>query len=630
MPSSDEITPQCRRLEAHRATLAHYLDQVSLLGSAHTPPGVSHGIREARDGIARCKAALRGWGVTVDDHPDDENSPPQPAPTGAAEVERALRARAAELGAVVPTVSADAWLVSPPDVAPPLAPLTPADIERLWRQALSAALRRQWAQAEPLLAAIAVADPGYRDVQNRLAEARRQLGIQALYADLRAMRDADDWRAVLGGLADLESRQPGTPDTEGLRVWAEARQRREERYDAALAAADGGDWAAAVVALDALLAEAPGDADAAELLGHARAEREAQREARRNAPERQPLYSLLESTRSLIITREHEEALCRLESVGLGNDHDPELRCEVALRAAGLAELTTVPFHFRVRAAQLAGQLGDPRTPISHKDWQRELKRRAYFAQPSEWTNFPPPYFCSVPVGTYRIGGWQEGEPEAKIALPPFWIARLPLTVAQYAAFLADAWSKDNTPYHWGTAPWDGLNQPVIGITWGMATAYCAWLSTQMADDLPTGYALRLPTEAEWEASVAYDAQGSRRDYPWGNDAPTPERAIYDASGLKNPAPVGCCPSGAAACGAMDMAGNVWELMSSDYRAYPVGSHQPQKDFTNSPTSWRGGSWLRESSSVRCGKRYGFVLYPDYYAYGFRVVLAPPATADNR
>ena len=62
MPTQDAIDQQRRRLEAHRATLAHYLDQVSLLGAAYTPPGVGAGIREARAGIAQCKAALHGWG----------------------------------------------------------------------------------------------------------------------------------------------------------------------------------------------------------------------------------------------------------------------------------------------------------------------------------------------------------------------------------------------------------------------------------------------------------------------------------------------------------------------------------------------------------------------------------------
>ena len=860
MPSPNEIDHQHRRMEAHRATLAHYLDQVSILGSAYTPPGVGAGIREARAGIAQCKAALHGWGVAVDDHPDDDAASSQPpTPTGAAEVERALRAalpaesqaqapgmarllsalsagdlsaealrervaadpsfaqvlrglvgqkislgqsavsfgvgaqvgdvtirdvvgrdiitinvyhgpptagltapptpttggaprplrvflchssadkaavrrlsrllaeggaapwldeeqlipgqdwrraipsavessdvalvclsrdaviregylrdeiafaltvaerrpegeiflvplllepcevparlarwhwvslsepqgvgrllralraRAAELGTVVPDVPADAWLAPMPDVAPPPVPLTPAAIERLWRKALSATLQRRWAQAEPLFTEIAAADPGFRDVQARRAEARHHLGIQALYADLRAMRDADDWQAVLGGLADLESRLPGAPDPDGLRVWAEARQRREGHYDAALAAADGGDWAAAVVALDALLAEAPGDTDAAELLGHARVEREAQcqAEARQaQAQERRRRRVLLTGVVDLVKACRYDDALAQIT----GAAANPDSRGDAALVAARLAETPALPFAERLRAAQFAGTLGDPRFPVLPEQWRREITRRDERVGPQAWGELPPPYWCHVPDGTYRIGGWEKDQGSATIALQAFWMARLPITVAQYAAFLAAARGKDNTPYLWGTAPWDGPNQPVIGITWGMATAYCAWLNAQMADNLPTGYALRLPTEAEWEASAAYDARGSRRDYPWGNDAPTPDRAIYDASGLKKPAPVGCCPAGAAACGAMDMAGNVWEVTTSSYAGYPAQSGQVKKDFTDDDVPWRGGSWYSSSSNVRCGARGRYFLDGGNYVFGFRVVRAP-------
>ena len=866
MPSQDEIDQQRRRLEAHRATLAHYLDQVSLLGSAHTPPGVSHGIREARDGIARCKAALRGWGVTVDDHPDDENSPPQPAPIGAAEVERALRAalpaesqaqapgmarllsalsagdlsaealrervaadpsfaqvlrglvgqkislgqsavsfgvgaqvgdvtirdvvgrdiitinvyhgpptagltapptpttggaprplrvflchssadkaavrrlsrllaeggaapwldeeqlipghdwqraissavessdvalvclsrdaviregylrdeiafaltvaerrpegeiflvplllepcdvparlarwhwvslaepqgmgrllralraRAAELGAVAPDVPADAWLVSPPAVAPPPAPLTPAAIEQLWRQALSAALRRQWAQAEPLFTEIAAADPGFRDVQPRLAEARRQLSLQALYADLRAMREADDWRAVLGGLAELESRQPGYPDPDGLRAWAEARQRREGRYDAALAAADSGNWGATVVALESLLAEAPGDAEAAELLGHARGELRVQREAeeqQRIQDLRIQHRAMLAKIVDLLKAGRYDDAIARLVDVAT----NPAMHGNAAAYAARLAETATLPFTTRLSFAQLAGKLGDPRSPVTPDDWRCELGRSSAVFGPQPWGDMPPPYFCSVSMGTYCIGGWEAKQASTNIALPAFWVARLPITVAQYTAFLADARGEDNTPYFWGEAPWDGPNQPVIGVTWGKATAYCAWLSMQVAADLPTGYVVRLPTEAEWEAAAAYDGVRKRRSYPWGEEEPTVERAVYDASGIKHPVPIGCCPSGAAACGAMDMAGNVWEVTTSSYAGYPAQSGQVKKDFTNDYVPWRGGSWYRNSSNVRCGARVGDFLDYDGDNYGFRVVLAPPTIADSR
>jgi hypothetical protein len=69
--SQEEIDEQRALLDAHRRTLAIYLTRLAKLGSANTPPEVVHGIREARDAIRRIKATLRGWGVTVPDHPDD-------------------------------------------------------------------------------------------------------------------------------------------------------------------------------------------------------------------------------------------------------------------------------------------------------------------------------------------------------------------------------------------------------------------------------------------------------------------------------------------------------------------------------------------------------------------------------
>jgi hypothetical protein len=65
----EEIDEQRELLEAHRRTLGIYLKRLAKLGSANAAPEVFHGIREAREGIGRCKAALRGWGVAVGDLP---------------------------------------------------------------------------------------------------------------------------------------------------------------------------------------------------------------------------------------------------------------------------------------------------------------------------------------------------------------------------------------------------------------------------------------------------------------------------------------------------------------------------------------------------------------------------------
>ncbi|MDQ2997661.1 MAG: SUMF1/EgtB/PvdO family nonheme iron enzyme, partial [Chloroflexota bacterium] len=286
----------------------------------------------------------------------------------------------------------------------------------------------------------------------------------------------------------------------------------------------------------------------------------------------------------------------------------------------------------RIEAGDALGRLGDPRLPITRDTWRAELARR------NQQFGAPAGYWCYVRPATYRIGGWKQREKAADITLPAYWIARFPITVAQYAPFVEQGygtaaerwwstngwrWKGDRTaPVVWQQSPYDGPNQPIIAITWYEASAFCAWLSEQLTDDLPAGYVVRLPTEAEWETAAAYDAAMQCRDYPWGEDEPDAERAIYAASNLGRPAPVGCCPAGAAACGALDLAGNVWEWVASSFREYPTHSGEVIKDFTNrEEVPLRGGSWVDDSTSVRCGAR----LWdrPVSVSDGFRVVVAP-------
>jgi formylglycine-generating enzyme required for sulfatase activity len=203
--------------------------------------------------------------------------------------------------------------------------------------------------------------------------------------------------------------------------------------------------------------------------------------------------------------------------VASGADADPAM--VDAVRQRGIADITapqrTVPE--RMAAGQALGLMGDPRFLVTIAAWQHEM------AQRSEQFGTPAGYFCSVRPGTYQIGGWEDDEPAADITLPAFWIARFPITVAQYAPFVAAGYGKDaerwwtregwqwkqkrgrTQPYSWNESPYDGPNQPMIGVTWYEAAAFCAWLTAQLQDALPAGYVIRLPTEAEWEAAAAYD-----------------------------------------------------------------------------------------------------------------------------
>lgn len=69
--NQEDIDEQQELLYTHRRTLAVYLRRLAKLSDAHAPPEITHGIREARAGIQRVKATLRGWRVAIADHPDD-------------------------------------------------------------------------------------------------------------------------------------------------------------------------------------------------------------------------------------------------------------------------------------------------------------------------------------------------------------------------------------------------------------------------------------------------------------------------------------------------------------------------------------------------------------------------------
>lgn len=180
-----------------------------------------------------------------------------------------------------------------------------------------------------------------------------------------------------------------------------------------------------------------------------------------------------------------------------------------------------------------------------------------------------------------------------------------------------------DAPLFWQDPHWNAKNQPVVGISWWEADAFCRWMTEYVrstTSEAKESFTIRLPTEAEWE----YAACGqTRRTYPWGSDEPTPERANYHDTGLARTSPVGTFPMGATPDGLLDMAGNVWEWVVDYYqRDYVGATHdgESRQGGSDQPRIVRGGGWYSLAINLSSAYRdwHSPVVRTPYI--GFRIV----------
>jgi formylglycine-generating enzyme required for sulfatase activity len=254
---------------------------------------------------------------------------------------------------------------------------------------------------------------------------------------------------------------------------------------------------------------------------------------------------------------------------------------------------------------------------------------------------------------TYRdnklvIAALNSEQPQHKLYLPDYYIAKTPVTNPQYAAFVqatdhqTEA-EKRGSGWIWKGGKWQEVkganwqhptgpgshissksNHPVVQVSWDDALAYCQWLAKV------TGRSYRLPTEAEWE-KAARGTDG--RIYPWGNEWDA-KRCNTNESGPGDTTPVEAYPQGASPYGVLDMAGNVWEWTSTlwgkdrekpDFK-YPYQAADGRENLaagTDALRVLRGGSWDYDRVVVRCAARDWVVPVIRDDVYGFRLLLAP-------
>jgi formylglycine-generating enzyme len=233
----------------------------------------------------------------------------------------------------------------------------------------------------------------------------------------------------------------------------------------------------------------------------------------------------------------------------------------------------------------------------------------------------------AIPPGEFRMGsekGDEDEKPVHTVKLRGFRIYKTEVTNAQYGKFLAATGHRE--PLFWKEERFNPPRQPVVGVDWDDAVAYCRWANA------------RLPTEAEWE----YAARGTDgRELPWGDEerrrgggesSRTGKRAVMDEPfNSGKPQAVGSCPDGASPFGVLDMAGNVWEWCADWYdRTYYSRSPHcvPLGPTEGSQRVLRGGSWAYPSN-VRAPYRFPERATFRVSYVGFRCVQDPPVTEGN-
>ncbi len=182
-----------------------------------------------------------------------------------------------------------------------------------------------------------------------------------------------------------------------------------------------------------------------------------------------------------------------------------------------------------------------------------------------------------------------------------------------------------NQPRLWDDPAFNNPNQPVVGVSWHEARAYCHWLSAQ------TGKIYRLPTEAEWEAAARGkpDRANRARAFAYGAKFDASRCNTFE-SHIRHTTPIGIFASnigGDTPEGINDLCGNVWEWTSSAYLDYPFDLTANREDphFPDVKTRVvRGGSWNIDGTLARAAFRYYSHVGIRLSFNGFRLVSSAP------
>ncbi len=213
----------------------------------------------------------------------------------------------------------------------------------------------------------------------------------------------------------------------------------------------------------------------------------------------------------------------------------------------------------------------------------------------------------------------QSGNTHDPVRVEDFEIAVYPVTVAEYALFLAAQSADQRNPHvpcehmppDWDTQR-DQYEMPVTNITLQDALAYCRWLSSVSRQS----YALC--SEAQWEKAARWDPSSKHaRVFTFG-DVWDPHACNVCSARLLR---IGEPPTDVSPYGIHDMAGNVMEWTASPLRNYPFNTAPPVGEDPTLRQAVRGASFQDDSvGDARAARRRSLPSDGRYDDVGFRVV----------
>jgi formylglycine-generating enzyme required for sulfatase activity len=244
----------------------------------------------------------------------------------------------------------------------------------------------------------------------------------------------------------------------------------------------------------------------------------------------------------------------------------------------------------------------------------------------------PPPFeWCEIPAGKVTI---EYSETDHKtFDVPQFWMAKYPLTNAQYQVFVdaqdgygdpawwaysdsAKVWRRDNKRPQ--KTAFEGDDLPRTNVTWYEAVAFCQWLTARIYPDSSlqarAGVIITLPTEQQWQRTAQ---GGDKRRFPWGNEFDK-TKCNTSESGIERPTPVTQYLGGASPFGVMDMSGNVWEWCQTQHTTGQISLSGREHRVI------RGGGWGHVSSYSEVVYRSASYPILKNGLHGFRVCATNP------